>query len=67
MRHGTRSAPTGRAADQTVRLDVDGQAIDATATRILDSATRQRPRLVLRWYWVGGRLVGSSRGPGSRT
>jgi EpsI family protein len=48
-----------RAADQTVRLDVDGQAMDATATRILDSATRQRPRLVLRWYWVGGRMVGS--------
>jgi exosortase A len=48
-----------RAADQTVTMVVDGETLAVTATRIVDADRRQRARVVLRWYWVGGRMVGS--------
>ncbi len=47
-----------RAADQTVSIMVDGEPLGATATRIVDANRRQRARVVLRWYWVGGQMVG---------
>lgn len=47
-----------RAADQTVSVVVDGETLAVTATRIVDADRRQRARVVLRWYWVGGRMVG---------
>ncbi len=48
-----------RAADEQVRVAVDGETITVMATRIVDAARRDRPRIVLRWYWVGGEMVGS--------
>src|SRR5690606_5115772 len=46
-------------ADQTVSVVVDGETLAVTATRIVDADRRQRARVVLRWYWVGGQMVGS--------
>lgn len=48
-----------RAADQLVQVVVNGETITVMATRIVDAARRDRARVVLRWYWVGGEMVGS--------
>lgn len=47
-----------RAADRPVGIVVDGRAVEAIETRFVGIGGRQR--LVLQWYWVGGRMVGNS-------
>lgn len=44
-----------RAADQSIELEVGGQRISATATRIFGPGGRKR--VVVSWYWVGGEMV----------
>lgn len=44
-----------RAADQSIELEVGGQRITATATRIFGPGGRKR--VVVAWYWVGGEMV----------
>jgi exosortase A len=44
-----------RTGGQTVSIDLGGRPLELTATRIVASGGRQR--LVVMWYWVGGRMV----------
>lgn len=54
-----RIAPVGdweRLGDHPRTISVEGEEITVTATRIVNG---ERRRVVLQWYWIGGRMTGN--------